>query len=264
MEALLPAFVDDELDLAHSLEVEQHLGECRACTSALQDQRAVKQAVAEHAPYYTAPEELRKLVERQAAEHFGSAHLNQAHLSLTGRSGASSWWSGPSSRRWLALAAASVFAVAVIWRVAPGPLQHSRFGEPVPDAIESQVVASHVRSLLASHLMDVPSSDRHTVKPWFTGKLDFAPEVPDLSGKGFTLVGGRLDYVYGRTVAALVYQRRQHTINLFTWPAPAADRAVERSTRDGFHVAHWNRGGMEWWAVSDLNADELVELAGGG
>jgi anti-sigma factor RsiW len=272
MEALLPAYVDDELDLVHSMEVEQHLGECRACASALREQRAVKQAVAEYAPYYTAPEELRKLVERQAAEHFGSvrlspapfgsAHVSQANLSQVGRPGHSSTWTGLFSWRWLALAAASVFAVAVIL-VAPGPLRHSRFGEQLPNAIESQVVASHVRSLLASHLIDVPSSDRHTVKPWFTGKLDFAPDVPDLSGKGFTLAGGRLDYVNGRTVAALVYHRRQHTINLFTWPAQTADQAVKRSTRDGFHVAHWSRGGMEWWAVSDLNADELLEVAGG-
>ena len=270
-EALLTAYVDDELDLVHSLEVEEHLGECRACASALRQQRAVKQAVVEHAPYYAAPEELRKLVERQAAAHFGSAHLSQAHLSSAERPGPSSWrpgpalWrSGPSSWRWLALAAASVFAVAVVWRVAPGVVPKAGPLRPVPDGIESQVVASHVRSLLASHLMDVPSSDRHTVKPWFTGKLDFAPDVPDLSGKGFTLAGGRLDYVNGHTVAALVYQRRQHTINLFTWPAQTAPQAVERSTRDGFHVMHWTRGGMEWWAVSDLNADELLEVAGGG
>ncbi|HXB72189.1 MAG TPA: anti-sigma factor [Candidatus Acidoferrales bacterium] len=274
--ALLTAYVDDELDLVHSLELEQHLGECRACASVLQEQRAVKQAVADHAPYYKAPEELRKLVERQAAAHFRAApfspadslssHVSQVPSGQAVRSGRSSWLPGPSSWRWLALAAATVFAVTAIWRAGPGPLGHWRFGEPVPEAIESpiesQVVASHVRSLLASHLMDVPSSDHHTVKPWFTGKLDFAPEVPDLSGKGFTLAGGRLDYVNGRTVAALVYQRRQHTINLFTWPAPATDQAAHPSTRHGFHVVHWNRGGMEWWAVSDLNAEELLEVAG--
>jgi len=246
-ERLLPAYVDDELDLVHSLEVEEHLGECRACASALRQQRTLKEAMAGHAPYYTAPVELRELVERQAAAHFGSADLAPSRPSRR-----SSWRAG----RWLALAAASVFAVAVIWRVAPRPLR------PIPDALESQVVASHVRSLLASHLMDVPSSDHHTVKPWFTGKLDFAPEVPDLSGQGFTLAGGRLDYLNGRTVAALVYQRRNHTINLFTWPSQTADQAVERSPRDGFHVLHWSRGGMEWWAVSELNADELLELAG--
>jgi anti-sigma factor RsiW len=235
IEPLLPAYVDEELDLVHSLEVERHLGECADCAAAVQRQRAVKRSVAEHAPYYPAPAELRRLVKR-STEH----------------SGPPLWRSG----RWLVLAAASVLAVAVIWRLEPGPIR-PEFG-----AIESQVVASHVRSLLANHLMDVPSSDQHTVKPWFSGKLDFAPEVPDLSGKGFTLVGGRLDYMNGRTVAALVYRRRNHTINMFTWPGRSGDHAAKRSTADGFHVLHWSRGGMEWWAVSDLNADELAEVAG--
>ena len=236
IETLLPAYVDDELDLLHIIEVERHLEECSTCEASVQQQRGVKRAVVEHAPYYAAPAELRKLVTRSTA-----------------RTGPSAWNSG----RWLALAAASVFAVAVIWRVAPGSLR------PVPQAVESQVVASHVRSLMANHLMDVPSTDQHTVKPWFTGKLDFAPEVPDLTARGFTLVGGRLDYLNGHPVAALIYRRRNHTINVFTWPARSGDHAVERSTTDGFHVIHWSRRGMEWWAVSDLNADELAEVAGG-
>lgn len=237
MKALLTAYVDDELDLVHNLEVEQHLSECGACASALERQRAVTRAVAEHAPYYAAPAELRRRVGFDSRE----------------QSKPSSWRFG----RWLALAAAGLAAMAVIWRVAPSPFP------PASEAIESQVVAGHVRSLLANHLMDVPSSDHHTVKPWFTGRLNFAPEVLDLSGKGFTLTGGRLDYLNGRTVAALVYQRRLHTINLFTWPSQSGDQPVQRSTRDGFHVVHWRRGGIEWWAVSDLNADELAEMAGG-
>lgn len=235
MEARLTAYVDDELDLVHNLEVERHLSECGTCAAAWERQRAVKRAVAEHAPYYAAPAELRRRVGFDSRE----------------RSKPSSWQSG----RWLALAAACLAAMAVIWRVAPYPLP------PASEGIESQVVAGHVRSLLADHLMDVPSSDHHTVKPWFTGRLDFAPDVPDLSAKGFTLTGGRLDYLNGRTVAALVYRRRQHTINLFTWPAQGGDQPVQRSTRDGFHMVHWRRGGIEWWAVSDLNADELAAMA---
>ncbi|HTP31196.1 MAG TPA: hypothetical protein VMJ75_03420 [Candidatus Acidoferrales bacterium] len=108
--------------------------------------------------------------------------------------------------------------------------------------------------------MDVVSSDRHTVKPWFAGKLDFAPEVRDLATAGFTLAGGRLDYLHGRTVAALVYRRRQHTINLFVWPAHDSDRPPRAETHEGFHVESWIHGGMNWWAVSDLAADELAEL----
>ena len=237
---LLPAYVDDELDLPHSLEIEAHLEECRACAEDLRRQRAVKQAIVRQAPYYSAPADLRQHV-LQAARHFQTSE----------RTGLFSWRPGS----WVALAAAAAVVMAVIWRIAPSPLR------PSPTSIETQVVASHVRSLMANHLMDVPSSDHHTVKPWFTGKIDFAPDVPDLSARGFTLVGGRLDYVDGRPVAALVYRRRLHTINLFTWPSTSADQAARRDTRDGFHVIHWIRGGMEWWAVSDLNPEELGEIA---
>jgi len=242
MDALLTAYVDDELDLVHNLEVERHLKECGACASAVERQQAMKRAVAQHAPYYSAPAELRRRL------GFDSRERSRPSLFRS--------WAHWAPR--LALAAACLAAVVVMWRVAPFPFR------PPSEGIESQVVAGHVRSLLANHLMDVPSSDQHTVKPWFTGRLDFAPEVPDLSGKGFKLTGGRLDYLNGRTVAALVYQRRQHTINLFTWPDRSGDLPAQSSTRDGFHVMHWRRDGVEWWAVSDLNAGELAEMAGGG
>ena len=127
------------------------------------------------------------------------------------------------------------------------------------DAIIEEVVNGHVRSLMASHLFDVQSTDQHTVKPWFLGKLDFSPPVVDLAPIGFPLVGGRLDYLAGRPAAALVYQRRQHTINLFVAPdRRGAGRAAaeERSIR-GFHVRHWTHDGMSFWAVSDLNDGDL-------
>jgi anti-sigma factor RsiW len=123
------------------------------------------------------------------------------------------------------------------------------------------IAADHIRSLQVEHLMDVASSDRHTVKPWFKGKVDFSPQTPDLSAEGFELTGGRLDYLQDRPVAALVYARRKHTINLFTWPA-ASDIAKDARSiaRRGFHLRHWQRGGMEFWAISDVNDDELDEF----
>jgi anti-sigma factor RsiW len=125
-----------------------------------------------------------------------------------------------------------------------------------PQPVIAELVASHVRSLQANHLLDVVSSDRHTVKPWFQGKLDFAPPVPDLP----ELAGGRLDYVNGRQVAALVYQRRRHPINVFVWPSHSAGGMSTESV-NGYQLAHWYASGMEWWAVSDMNASELTEFA---
>jgi len=239
-QALLCAYIDEELDLVHSLDFEAHVRECASCAASLKRQEAVRAAVSTHAPYYAAPPALRATIERRAATQFG----------MLERRPAAPWWSA----NWLALAAACAVLAVVLVRFTPGPA-------PARD-VAREVVDAHVRSLLAAHLFDVPSSDQHTVKPWFAGKLDFSPEVRDLSSAGFTLAGGRLDYVHGRTVAALVYRRRQHTINVFVWPAHESDRGQRTEDRDGYHVVSWVRGGMTWWAVSDLNAGELKELAG--
>jgi len=154
---------------------------------------------------------------------------------------------------WLWRSAVAAVATALIVMIAiPGGSGNS---------IERQMVDNHLRSMLADHLVDVPSSDQHTVKPWFQGKLNFAPSVPDLTADGFTLIGGRLDVVGGRPAAAIVYRRRQHVVNLWILAADGAPGQLKSSDVEGFHLLQWGKGGMAYWAVSDLNPVELREFA---
>lgn len=163
------------------------------------------------------------------------------------------WWRG-----WGWLPLGSAFACGLLAGLAVLLINPA----PADDPLVREVVASHVRSLMVAHLSDVASTDQHTVKPWFNGKLDFSPPVEDMAASGFPLAGGRLDYLNQRTVAALIYHRRQHTINVFVWPA--SESLFEQSTRltrQGYNLESWRKGGMQFWAVSDLNARELSELA---
>lgn len=132
---------------------------------------------------------------------------------------------------------------------------------PSQDALAEELVTSHVRSLMVDHLSDVASTDQHTVKPWFSGKLDYAPPVQDFANRGFALMGGRIDYVEHRAVAALVYQHKGHVINAFVWPAAQADSSVRQRTRRGFNMIEWNAEGMKYWVVSDVSLDDLEEFA---
>lgn len=223
MEELRGAYLDGELDLVRSVEVEQHARECVGCAGRMREAEGLRDAV-RAAPYYGAPGELRDRVRRQ-------------------------WTPAPRRERWWVpalLTAAAILVAAWFWT------------RPSAPAIQHEVVEAHLRSMLANHLLDVPSTDRHTVKPWFAGKLNYAPEVT--TPQGFELLGGRLDYIGGQPVAALVYRRRQHTINVFLWPSAGPERPAALRIERGFNVAHWVSGGMEWWAVSDLNGDELREL----
>jgi anti-sigma factor RsiW len=237
---LVHGYLDGELDLAKSLEVERHMRECEECGRELREQTALRLAINRDIPYFDAPPALSRRVR---------ASLRHAHKAET--SGARFGWRWPLAFASLVLAAVFVFALLL-------PLRSRQAGD---DLLAQEVVAGHVRSLMAEHLTDVPSTDRHTVKPWLDRRLDFAPPVRDLSAEGFALVGGRLDYLDRRAVAALVYQRRQHLINLYVWPSTPGDRAAETANaRQGYNLISWTDSGMTFWAVSDINADELREF----
>ena len=250
-QALLHAFLDDDLDPVRSLDVQSHLDTCPDCAREHAAHRSLRAALRDDALYFRPPEGF----ESRVRASLGSRVATERRAGWLDAVGAL------VRMRWAWLPAGAAAALLVVTVITVG-----RFGAPPPgpsadDLLGREVVASHVRSLMASHLTDVPSSDQHTVKPWFNGRLDFSPPVKDLAGEGFALVGGRLDYLAGRPVAALVYQRRLQVINLMVWPAPGEpDRQLTVAPQQGYHILHWTQGGMTYWAVSDLNENEMNEF----
>ena len=216
---LMDGYLDGELDPITSQAIEQHLRECHNCDQAYKTQRSLIRAIGNATPYYKAPSELRERIQSSlrkeiAEQSNGSGIPVDARPLIAKEHAESRSILFGTSWNWLALAAAIVFAAVIVWNVVP------RLQRPAADQfLATQLIASHVRSLMANHLTDVASSDQHTVKPWLDAKLDFAPAVVDLSTDGFPLIGGRLDYLDNRPVAALIYGRRKHFINLFVWPA---------------------------------------------
>jgi anti-sigma factor (TIGR02949 family) len=223
------AYIDGELAADSTAAIRDHLDACAPCRQRFADREALGRLI-RSVPPYEAPARLRARVAGQTKRT----------------------WSVRPLHAWAAVA---VLAVSVA-----GALTFVRSTTMRGDAADD-VVNGHVRSLMAEHLFDVRSTDRHTVKPWFLGKLDFSPPVVDLAAAGFPLVGGRLEYIAGQPAAALVYQRQKHTINVFVWPESGASSAVTERAIRGFHVRHWVRDGMSFWAVSDLNDAELTEFA---
>ena len=258
---LMDGYLDGELDAITNQAIEQHLRECHNCDQAYKTQRSLIRAIGNATPYYKAPSELRERIQSSlrkeiAEQSNGSGIPVDARPLIAKEHAESRSILFGTSWNWLALAAAIVFAAVIVWNVVP------RLQRPAADQfLATQLIASHVRSLMANHLMDVASSDQHTVKPWLDAKLDFAPAVVDLSPKGFPLIGGRLDYLDNRAVAALIYQRRKHFINLFVWPAaPDETRTPKTITRQGYQLLHWIESDLNYWAVSDVNEKELQEF----
>lgn len=245
---LLGRFLDDELDPVTESEVERHIENCAGCRSRLGSLQSLGAALEDPALIYHPPADL----ERYLGEVFSRAR--RGNLSRLPRR-----WLPPAPAWLVAEAALLLLTVGlVVWTVTRGRIPP---GRAQSSGVVQEVVDGQVRSLESNHLTDVLSSDQHTVKPWFAGKLDFSPPVTDLAKEGFPLVGGRLDYLDNRQVAALVYRRRKHTINLFVWPSPAGESEFAFEDRRGYHIVHWRHDGMNLWAVSDLDKAELAEFA---
>ena len=236
---LLDGYADGELDLVNHLQIERHLQDCPSCALEYKNRQTLKSAFRDDSLYFRAAPDLKKRVRTTL----------QREVKQDQPAGKFWQW------RWLALATsfAAVVVLSLVFFQA----------RPTDDELLAQeIVSAHIRSMMANHLTDVPSSDNHTVKPWFDGKLDFAPPVIDLAAQGFPLVGGRLDYAGSRPVAALVYQRHQHFVNLFVFPTTNnSDGENKMSVRQGYNLIRWNKSGMTFWAVSDLNLGELQEFA---
>jgi anti-sigma factor RsiW len=247
--------VDGELDLVVSLEIEQHLQECSVCAAAHKQLQVLRQKIQSAGLYERAPLALHERIRASLRQGNQAGRIGEANQ--VGRAVKSAEVFRELPWRWLSIAASLAIIALIGWSI-------FRASSPslVENMLAQEVISSHVRSLMANHLMDVASSDQHTVKPWFNGQLDFSPPVKDLASEGFPLVGGRLDYLDNRPIAALVYKRHQHVINLFVWPATAGiEEPLQILTRQGYHVLHWTQGGFAYWAISDLNEQELQEFA---
>jgi mycothiol system anti-sigma-R factor len=246
-DVLVHALLDGEIDASHAREVEAHIATCADCARKLATFRSIRQAIAAADLKETAPASLRRRIE---------ATLPNAAAGATDPVVTPLKFWRPSRRSFT-----GGFAVGAVASAAAASLLVIVARDDHDERTAAEVVSAHLRSLQPGHLTDVETSDQHTVKPWFNGKLDMAPPVIDLTAQGFTLIGGRLDDVDGETAAAIVYRRRQHVINLFVVRQLGAERAaVIGETRHGFNLRHWTDSGLGFWAVSDIGAGELDEF----
>ncbi|MBA5639153.1 anti-sigma factor [Duganella sp. LX20W] len=270
----MAAWLDGELDPAGALQLESHLAGCAACRAALAQLKALRSAVAQEATRHAAPPHLRQRIsaalqqqERRQEQEQQRRQEQRLREQVQVQEQEQQPQAQPPARRtarfprwpwaWINLGAAvastAAFAVTLaLYLAQPSPTEQ----------LDQELVASHFRSLMPDHLTDVASTDQHTVKPWFAGKLDFAPPVTDLAPQGYALIGGRLDYIGQRPVAALAYRHRKHVLNLYVWPvATARATAPQASARQGYQLLHWTRNGMQYAAISDMGAPDLAQFA---
>lgn len=233
MTLLVQADFDGELDAAQAAALAAHRAECTICQAATESLGRVRQALREQAPYHRAPDSLRARLTAQAAPR---------RVTFVRAGG----WRRAAG----AFVAGGAIAAAIMLTIVPSG----------PPGLPEQVLAGHLRALEPGHLVDVVSTDQHTVKPWFDGKLDYAPPVKNLAAEGFPLEGGRLDYLAGRRVAAMVYDRAKHVIDLYAWPEAGADAAPSVQDRDGYTLIRWRQNGMGLCAVSDVERTQLAEF----
>jgi mycothiol system anti-sigma-R factor len=233
---VLHGYLDGELDAARASEFERHLESCPDCLAALEAQETLRSALQRAQLYETAPVALRRKI----------------RASLTALRPVAFSFRWPLVR-WVSLAAVALLVAFVGWRMIRNYGVENQYQA-------AEMVDAHLRSLQAGHLTDVASTDQHTVKPWFDGKLDFSPPVRDFANDGFPLQGGRLDVLHGRTIAALVYGRRKHVVNVFVWPTSERDAAPRSGSHLGYQWVDWRQGGMEFCAISDTSAADLDQL----
>jgi mycothiol system anti-sigma-R factor len=234
-QGLIDAYLDDEMDVASASQVQRHVGQCATCARKLEASQSLKRIISNPELKYPLPAELRARVRKSLAKvQPPSSDQNRR-----------SWWT-------MGIAASIAVMIGLGW------LLTNYISRQREQTLAMDVVQSHVHSLQADHLLDVTSTDQHTVKPWFTGKVDYSPVVIDYASRGFPLAGGRLDYIQSRPVAAVVYRHDQHVINVFEWPGETEEST---QTRQGYNIVRFSQSGMVCWVVSDLNPQDLKSFA---
>ena len=239
---ILDGYFDGELDFVYRLDIDGHFRRCTDCAETLKTYQELRHGIQASTMYYKVPAELKASI-RSSFQDTGKAEVFWRRLNRYGKT------------PWFAIAA-SIVAIAVAAAIVLTALS----GSSATEVIATEVLDAHLRSMMRDHLVDISSSDQDALKPWFAGKLDFVPPVRDLSAQGFSLVGGRLEYLNRHPVAAMVFRHGQHTINLFVWPASRPDTSIHTSTIQGYSLVHCSWLGVTYWAISDLNPSELREL----